>query len=81
MEQKRRAWKHALRWCGYGADDSGATSTDYAMVVCGIALVIVTLVGSGMSPAVVFKRVGLVAEAMVSDKQEEVVVPAAAVSE
>ena len=57
------------------SDESGATSIDYAMVVCAVALAVVTMVGAGASPGGVMDRAAELASALVGGNSTAIAQP------
>jgi Flp pilus assembly pilin Flp len=47
-------------------NESGATIVEHAILVCVIALVVVTLVGSGLSPSMFMRSVAYVADSVLT---------------
>ena len=61
----------------FRADDSGATAAEYGMIACGVALVVVVMVGSGLSPLDnVYRKAATIAEVLAGDG-EAIAVPSA----
>jgi Flp pilus assembly pilin Flp len=48
------------------SDEGGATIVEHAILVCVIALVIVSLVGSGLTPSTVLRSVAYIADSVVT---------------
>ncbi len=70
------AFAKAMR--AFRADDSGATAAEYGMITCGVALVVVVLVGSGLSPAELYQKAAVIAEVLAGDDEAIAVQPAVA---
>jgi Flp pilus assembly pilin Flp len=48
------------------SDESGATVIEHGILICVIALVIVTLVGSGLSPSMFLRSVSYLADSVLA---------------
>ena len=57
------------------ADESGVTVIDYAMLICCIALVVVTLAGSGVSPTNTLARIGFLGASLADEEGGKVAIP------
>jgi hypothetical protein len=57
-----------MRRIGFASDESGATVTEHAIVVCVMALVIVYAVGSGLSPSEALRRIKILSDVVFTDE-------------
>jgi len=51
----------------FRSDEAGTTVVEHAILICAIALVIVSLVGSGLSPRKIVQSFGYIADPAVAD--------------
>jgi len=54
----------------FWSDESGATIVEHAILVCAVALVIVTLVGSGLSPGMFVRSVAYIADSVLAGEDQ-----------
>jgi Flp pilus assembly pilin Flp len=53
------------------ADESGITAVEYGVLACVMALVVVSFASTGMSLTTLYRTVGLLAGALISESPEE----------
>ena len=53
------------------SNESGATVVEHAILACAVALVIVTFVGSGLSPRVMVRSAAYIADALLTGDDED----------
>ena len=57
---------HLRQFC---SDENGATIVEHAILACVVALVVVSLIGSGLSPIMAFRSVAYIADSVFSSDE------------